>query len=79
MKSSSDYLQKMYSEMARVDEQLEMVSRYSKKEKQIREKEQKTVKLFRIETDGGSLSGVSSISQQASEGTVQGSHGSQSR
>ena len=27
MKSSSDYLQKMYSEMARVDEQLEMVSR----------------------------------------------------
>ena len=28
MKSSSDYLQKMYSEMERVDEQLEMVSRY---------------------------------------------------
>ena len=28
VKSSSDYLQKMYSEMARVDEQLEMVSRY---------------------------------------------------
>ena len=27
VKSSSDYLQKMYSEMARVDEQLEMVSR----------------------------------------------------
>jgi len=59
VKSSSDYLQKMYSEMARVDEQLEMVSR--------------------IETDGGSLSGVSSISSQpVSEGTVQGNGGSQS-
>jgi hypothetical protein len=49
----------MYSEMERVDEQLEMVSR--------------------IETDGGSLSGVSSISSQpVSEGTVQGNGGSQS-
>ena len=38
------------------------------------------IKRFRIETDGGSLSGVSSISSQpVSEGTVQGNGGSQSR
>ena len=36
-------------------------------------------KCRRIETDGGSLSGVSSISQPVSEGTVHGSGGSQSR
>ena len=44
----------MYSEMARVDEQLEMVSRYLKRNE--KDNSWEIQNFLRIKTDGGSLS-----------------------